>query len=87
MIRVEADVIEVVVFAAGADAFLRVGGARRFPRRLRLAEKDRHELIHAGVGEKQIRRVRQQRRRRHNRVLFLAKKIEKGLADLGGSHG
>ena len=52
-----------------------------------LAEKNRHELIHASVGEKQIRRVRQQRRRGHDRVLFLAKEIEKGLADLGGSHG
>ena len=29
VIGVEADVFEVVVFAAGADAFLRVGGARR----------------------------------------------------------
>ena len=34
VIGVEADVFEVVVLAAGANAFLRVGHARRIPRRL-----------------------------------------------------
>ena len=48
------------MFPAGANAFLRVGHARRLPRRLLLSEKNRHELVHAGIGEKQIRRVRQQ---------------------------
>ena len=87
VIGIEPDVIEVVVLAAGADAFLRVGDARRIPwRAFVCAEKDRHELVHAGVGEEQVRRVRQKRRRRHDGVLFLAKEIEKGLADLGGSH-
>ena len=42
-----------------------------------LAEEDRHELVHAGIGEQQIRRVGQKRRRRHNGVLFLAEEIEK----------
>jgi len=42
-----------------------------------LTQKDRHELVHSGVGEKEIRRVWQQRRRGHNGVLFLAKEIEK----------
>ncbi len=52
-----------------------------------MSEKDRHELVHAGVGEKQIGRVRQKRRRRHNGVLFLAEEIEKGLANLRRGHG
>src|SRR2546429_4580829 len=55
MIGVEPDIFEVVVFAASANAFLRVRDARRIPRRLLLAEKNGHELVHARVGEKQIR--------------------------------
>ena len=58
VISVEPDVFEIVVFPPGANAFLRVDNARRLPGRLLLAEKNGHELIHAGVGEKQIRRVR-----------------------------
>ena len=49
------------MFSAGADAFLRVGHARRIPLRLLLPEKNRHELVHARVGEEQIRRVGQER--------------------------
>ena len=86
VIRIESDVIQIVMLPAGADAFLRVGDAGRIPRRLLLPEKNRDELVHARVREKQVRRVRQKRSRRHNRVLFLAKEIEKGLADFGGSH-
>ena len=75
------------MLAAGADAFLGVGGARRIVRAgCLLAEENGHELVHARVGEEQVRRVGQERRRRHNGVLFLAKEIEKGLADFGGSH-
>ena len=46
-----ADVFEIVVFAAGADAFLGGGGAgvvARFE-----ALEDLFELVHAGVGEEQ----------------------------------
>ena len=97
VIRVEPDVIEVVVFAAGADALLGVGGAGvgagdgAAPGAhvgAALAEEDGHELVHAGVGEQQIRRVGHERRRRHDGVLFLAEEIEELLADLGaGEHG
>ena len=47
----EADVFEVVVFAACAHAFLGGGGA--FVIALFQAEEDVFELIHAGVGEEQ----------------------------------
>jgi len=77
VIRVEADVFEVVVFSPSANAFLRVSHARRFPWRFLLREKNRHELIHAGISEQQIRRVGQKRRRRHDGVLFLVEEIEK----------
>src|SRR6266566_9318811 len=40
VISVEADVFEVVMFATGANAFLRVGHARRIPGRLLLSEKN-----------------------------------------------
>jgi hypothetical protein len=64
------------MFASGANTFLRVGHARWFPRRPLLAEKDRDELVHARIGEEQIRRVGYKRRRRDTRVRFLAKEIE-----------
>jgi hypothetical protein len=69
VVGVEADVLEVVVFAAGADAFLGVGGAGVFGWADAgpfgdvggaIAEEDGHELVHAGVGEEQAGRVRQQ---------------------------
>ena len=61
VIGVEPDVVEVVMLASGADAFLGVGGARRIEGRPLLAEENRHELVHARIGEKEIRRVRQER--------------------------
>src|SRR5207248_8084724 len=68
VISVEPDVFEIVVFSPGANAFLRVGHARRLPRRLLLAEKNWDELIHAGVGVEQIGRGLDARRRGANGV-------------------
>ena len=59
VIGVEPDVVEVVMLASGADAFLGVGGAWRIEGRALLAEEDRHELVHARVGEEKIGRVGQ----------------------------
>jgi hypothetical protein len=86
VISIEADVFEIVVFPAGSNAFLGVDHAWWIPDRFLLGEKNRDELIHAGVGEKQIGRVGQKRRRRHNRVLLFAKEIEKALTDFGAGH-
>ena len=86
VIRVEADVIQIVVLAAGTNALLRVGDAWRIPGWLLLPEKNRNELVHPRIREQQIRRVRQQRCRWHDRVLFLAKEIEKRLPDFSGGH-
>ena len=77
MIGVEPDVLEIVMFSASADAFLRVNHAWRFPWRLLKKKKNRHELVHAGIREQQMRRVGKKRRRWHNGVLFLAEEIEK----------
>ena len=88
VIGIESHVIEIVVFAAGANAFLGVGraAAARPLAAFRLAQKNRHELVHARVGEKQIRRVGHKAGRRHDGVLLLAEEIEKRLADLGRGH-
>ena len=96
VIGVEADVLQVVVLSPGADAFLRIrrpgvlGRLRPRPRRdvgLPIAEEDRHERIHPRIGEEQPRGIRQERRRRHDRVAALGEKIQERLANLGRSHG
>ena len=48
-----ADLVEIVVLAAGADAFLRRNGALIVA--LLVAEEDVLELVHPGVGEQQRR--------------------------------
>jgi hypothetical protein len=57
-----ADIVEIVVLAAGAHAFLRGGGARRRGRPF-LARKDVLELHHAAVDEQQRRVVARHQRR------------------------
>ena len=86
VIGVEADVFEVVVLAAGADALLGVGGAARRVRTFCLAEKNRDELVHAGVREQEVRRIGHEARRRHDGVLLRFEEIEKRLANLCGCH-
>ncbi len=67
MARGVADIVEVVVLAAGAHAFLRGGGARIGT--LLQAGEDVLELHHARIGEHQGRIVaRHQRRRRQHLV-------------------
>ena len=81
MARGVADIVEVVVLAAGAHAFLRGGGALIGP--LLDAGEDVLELHHAGIGEHQGRVVaRHQRRRRHDLVAVLGKEVQKGRPDL-----
>ena len=87
VVGVQADVFEVVMLTAGADALLRIGGTAGGVWALRLAEEDRDELIHPGVGEEQVGGVRHQARRLDDRVLLRFEEIEEGLADLGGGHG
>jgi hypothetical protein len=73
------------VFAAGANAFLRIGcarglaGNRAWPFvnvRRTLSKEDRNELVHPRVGEQQVRRIRQKTGRRHNGVPFGFKEIQ-----------
>src|SRR3990172_2290999 len=46
-----ANIFQIVVFATGADTFLRAGGTHIVP--LFISQKNFLELIHAGVGEQQ----------------------------------
>ena len=80
MPRGVADIVEIVVLAAGAHAFLRGGGALVGP--LLDAGEDVLELHHAGIGEHQCRVVaRHQRRRRHDLVAVGREKIQKCRPD------
>ena len=76
-----ADIVEVVVLAAGAHAFLRRG--RAGVGALLLAGEDVLELHHAGIGEEQGGIVaRHKRRRRDDGVVARVKEIEEGRADI-----
>ena len=76
-----ADVVEVVVLAAGAHALLAGGGAHVVA--LLQAGEDVLELHHAGVGEHQRRVVaRHQRRGGHHLVPSLGEVVEEGGADV-----
>jgi len=95
MVGIEAHVLEVVVLTASADALLGIGGAGVFGRfdagpsgdvGGAITEEDGHELVHAGVGEKESGRVRQQRGRRDDRVALLGEEIEEALANLRACH-
>ena len=81
MPRGVADIVEVVVLAAGAHAFLRGGGALIGP--LLDAGEDVLELHHAGIGEHQRRVVaRHQRRGRHDFVAVVLEEVQKSRPDL-----
>ena len=95
VVGIEAHVLEIVMLSAGPDAFLGVGspgvfvclGSSPFGNiGLFVTQKDGHKLVHAGIGKKQSRGIRQQRSRGHDGVALLGKKIEEGLANRGGSH-
>ena len=76
----EADIFEVVVLAAGADAFLAGGGAVVVA--LLEAEEDVLELVHAGVGEEQRGIVGgDERRAAHDAVAALFEEAQKHFAN------
>jgi hypothetical protein len=86
VVCVLADVVEVVVLAAGTDALLRVRRATGRVRTFGLSKKNRDELVHARVREQQIRRIGHERRRRNNGVLLRLEEVEERLSDLRGRH-
>src|SRR5271168_2192963 len=76
----EADVFEVIVLAAGAEAFL--AGCGGFVVALFKAEKNVLELVHPGVGEKQRGIVRgDERRTAHDAVAALFEEAQESFAN------
>ena len=82
-----AHIIQIIVLAPGADTFLRVDGPAVRP--LFLSQKNRFELVHARIGEKQGRIfMRHHGRTGHEGMaVFLNEKIDELLANFLGSHG
>ena len=87
MPRGVADIVEIVVLAAGPHAFLHAGRARVGP--LLGTGESVLELHHAGIGEEQRRIVaRHERRGGDDRVLAVPEEFQKGGADIGKAcHG
>ena len=80
-----ADVVEIVVLAARANALLRGCGARVIA--LFLAGENLFELVHAGIGEKQRRVVGRNQRRAANDAMAVGREeVEERLADLIPCH-
>ena len=81
MARGIADIVEVVVLAAGAHAFLR--GRRARIGALFEAGEDVLELHHAGIGEHQRGVVAgNERRGRHDLVVVAREEIQEVIADI-----
>ena len=82
-----ADLLEIVVLAAGAHALLRRRRATLAVRRILHAEEDLLELHHAGVGEQQRRVVgRDERGAGADGVALPREIVEEAGANLGGEH-
>src|SRR5918999_3390861 len=82
-----ADLFQVVVLSAGANAFLR---GRRSATERRFLETEEHllELHHAGVREQQRRIIaRHERGARANSVTLMAEIVQEAGANIGGTHG
>ena len=80
VIGVVADLLQVVVLARDAQAFLRIGRTRVFAGRV--AQENILELVHARIGEHQRGvALDDHRGRRHDNVAFRFEKVEKSLPD------
>ena len=79
-----ADVVEVVVLAAGAGALLRADGP--LVRRLLVADEVRLERHHAGHVEQHRRIVRDETRRRDRRVALGREEVPERIAELVRAH-
>jgi len=81
----EADIFEIIVLAAGADAFLGRRGARVFA--LLQAQENVLELIHPGVGEQQRGIVDWHKgRTAHDAMSAIGEKFQKCAADFVAGH-
>ena len=86
VIGVVADILKVVVFPAGADAFLGIGGAWRIVWSFLSAKEVWNKLIHSRICKKESWRLWQNRGGGDSGVLFLLKEVEEAIANLCRSH-
>ena len=83
--RREADILEVIVLAARANALLR--GRRTLVGARLLAGEDVFELVHSCIGEQECRIVlRDERRTRDDSVSVAFEVVQESGADFGGFH-
>mmetsp|Transcript_3069 Transcript_3069/g.8674 ORF Transcript_3069/g.8674 Transcript_3069/m.8674 type:complete len:252 (+) Transcript_3069:2299-3054(+) len=87
MVHVLSDVVQVIVLASRANAFLCVDGAfqcAHFQIRIASAQKQRLVLIHSGIGKEQRWIVDRYTRTAGPKsvTMLLDKKVNKGLSDL-----
>ena len=76
---------KIIMLTTDPDTFLAVHYAQEF--RIRFAEKNRFELVHAGIGEKQCGIVKWYYRSTADETVFLRfKKVDKSLADVRCFH-
>ena len=73
VIGIESDVLQVVVLASGPDAFLGVRGPGVGG--LLVSQEIGDELVHPGIGEKQVRGFREERGRRYDLMLLRLEEI------------
>jgi hypothetical protein len=79
------DIFQVVVFAAGPNAFLRTAGPGVVP--VLQTEEQVLELVHAGIGEQQRRVIlRYEVRTGDDRMASLNKKLQETFPDFFSSH-
>jgi len=83
VVRVLADIVEIIVLATRADTLLRVASALQLPHGgpgIHGSKKNRLELVHASIGEEQRRVVHRNNRRGGNeRVLLGLEKFNERL--------
>ncbi len=85
VVIVPTDDVQIVVLARNADALLAVADA--LPALRIVAEKNRLELVHAGICKHERRIVVRNHGRRADKQVSLGfKELDKGFANLRGSH-
>mmetsp|Transcript_25502 Transcript_25502/g.54394 ORF Transcript_25502/g.54394 Transcript_25502/m.54394 type:complete len:414 (+) Transcript_25502:1750-2991(+) len=87
VVNIFSDVVQIIVFSSGTDAFLGVDGTLELCHgqgRVAGSQKQRLVLVHAGIGEQQGRIVDGNARTRLPKLVFVlfTEKIDEGRSDL-----
>ena len=55
VIGIEPDIIQIIMFSSGSNAFLSIGSPAWHVRRLDLTQENWDELVHPRIGEQKVR--------------------------------